>query len=125
MILSTNMSSTGKMTHQIYNAISQTELELLTFRGNVTKEAENLYEVEWHIDATPTHPEKKVRVEVMYENGGIVASVLEQEEVSRRDLKQLMNTFMEKLQCDQDQMDVDWAPTPKTPQFIDIPILNG
>lgn len=113
------------MAHQIYNAISQTELELLTFRGNVTKESDNLYEVEWHIDATLEHPEKKIKVEILYENGGIVGSVLSQEEVTGKELTTLMNTFIEKLQCDQDQMDVDWEQTPTSPQFVEIPILNG
>ncbi len=52
--------ATSKMTPQIYNAISKTELELMTFRGNVVRESDTLYEVEWHLD------EKKIKVELLY-----------------------------------------------------------
>jgi vacuolar-type H+-ATPase subunit E/Vma4 len=114
------------MTHQIYNAISKTELELLTFRGNVVKDdTANQFVVEWHDEATLEHPEKKVTVEVLYENGGIVASVLTQEEASDGDVKELMDTFLEKLECDIEQMDVDWQAIPDLTHVTSIPMLSG
>ena len=105
------------MTPQIYNAISKTELELMTFRGNVVRESDTLYEVEWHLD------EKKIKVEILYENGGIVGSVLLQEGATDREVKKLMDTFIEKLDCDTEQMEVDWEP--QVTQFANIPMLSG
>ena len=111
------------MTHHIYNAIAQTELEFLTFRGNVTQEPEGdyiRYEVEWH-----DGDEKKVKIEIIYENGGVVGCVLQQEGATDKEVKKLMDAFMEKLQCDTDQMDVDWQPIPMSMQVAEIPMLSG
>lgn len=105
------------MTPQIYNAISKTELELMTFRGSVVRESDTLYEVEWHLD------EKKIKVEILYENGGIVGSVLEQGSATDREVKKLMDTFIEKLDCATEQMEVDWEP--QVTQFAEIPMLSG
>jgi hypothetical protein len=109
---------TYKMTPQIYNAISKTELELMTFRGNVVAESDTLYEVEWHLD------DKKVKVEILYENGGIVGSVLDQQGATDREVKKLMDTFIEKLDCDTEQMEVDWEPH-TSHQVVEIPMLIG